>query len=136
MGGENACLEKWVKILQKAWKLTDLFMDRRYKLFQVFRFTIVVTKEILFFGKISKLKIKKINPNQKAIDKKKNESWTLQEQHVTTLKIFHDGDCYHIETSPLICRANLWTGFYMITASVMKELKTFWLLNLQTFCLF
>ena len=29
---------------------------------------------------------------------------------------------YHIETSPLICSANLWTGFYMITAPVMKEL--------------
>ena len=28
---------------------------------------------------------------------------------------------YHIETSPLIC-ANQWTGFYMISASVMKEL--------------
>ena len=30
---------------------------------------------------------------------------------------------YHIETSPLICSANQWTGFYMITASVMKELN-------------
>ena len=29
---------------------------------------------------------------------------------------------YHIGTSPLICSANQWTGFYMITASVMKEL--------------
>ena len=29
---------------------------------------------------------------------------------------------YHIETSPLICPANPWTGFSMITASVMKEL--------------
>ena len=27
-----------------------------------------------------------------------------------------------METSPLICGANQWTGFYMITASVMKEL--------------
>ena len=36
--------------------------------------------------------------------------------------LFHDGGCYHIETSPLICRANQWTGFYMITALVMKEL--------------
>ena len=36
---------------------------------------------------------------------------------------FHDGGRYHIETSPLICRANQWTGFHMITASVMKELK-------------
>ena len=28
-----------------------------------------------------------------------------------------------METSPLICRANQWTGFYMIKASVMKELN-------------
>ena len=35
---------------------------------------------------------------------------------------FHDGGRYHIETSPLICGANQWTGFYMITASVMKGL--------------
>ena len=27
-----------------------------------------------------------------------------------------------METSPLICSPNQWTGFYMITASVMKEL--------------
>ena len=39
-------------------------------------------------------------------------------------KLFLDGGRYHIETSPspLICSANQWTGFYMITASVMKEL--------------
>ena len=36
---------------------------------------------------------------------------------------FHDGGRYHIETSLLICGANQWTGFYMITASVMKGLK-------------
>ena len=30
-----------------------------------------------------------------------------------------------METSPLICRANHWTGLYMITASVMKELIVF-----------
>ena len=28
-----------------------------------------------------------------------------------------------IETSPLICSANQWTGFYMITVSIMKELN-------------
>ena len=28
-----------------------------------------------------------------------------------------------IETSPVICSANQWTGFYMIGNSVMKELK-------------
>ena len=32
--------------------------------------------------------------------------------------LFHDGGRYHIETSPLI-------SFYMIPASVMKELKSF-----------
>ena len=37
--------------------------------------------------------------------------------------LFHDGGRCHIETSRLICRANQWTGFYMKTASVMKELK-------------
>ena len=42
---------------------------------------------------------------------------------VKTDELFHDGGHYHIETSPLICCANQWAGFYMITASVMKELK-------------
>ena len=36
--------------------------------------------------------------------------------------LFHDGGPYHIETSPLIYSANQWTGFYMITVSIMKEL--------------
>ena len=40
-------------------------------------------------------------------------------------QLFHDGDCYPIETSPLICRANQWTGFNKITTSVMKELTNF-----------
>ena len=28
-----------------------------------------------------------------------------------------------METSPLICRANQWTGYYIIGASFMKELN-------------
>ena len=36
--------------------------------------------------------------------------------------LFHDGGPYHKETSPLICSAIRWTGFYMIRASVMKKL--------------
>ena len=32
---------------------------------------------------------------------------------------------YHIETSPLICSANQWTGFYMLSASIVKELTKF-----------
>ena len=42
----------------------------------------------------------------------------------TLLNSFMEGH-YHIETSPLICSANQWTGFYMITASVMKELNKY-----------
>ena len=35
----------------------------------------------------------------------------------------YDGGPDHIETSPLICRVNQWTGFYMIGTFVMKELS-------------
>ena len=42
-----------------------------------------------------------------------------------------DGGRYYIETSPLTCSANQCTGFYMITASVMKVLTE--LLHLITF---
>ena len=41
---------------------------------------------------------------------------------VNSFKYFHDGGPYHIETSPLIYKANQWTGFYMIGAAVTKEL--------------
>ena len=37
---------------------------------------------------------------------------------------FHDRGPYHIETSTSICRANQWTGFYIIGTSVMKELMS------------
>ena len=47
-------------------------------------------------------------------------SGTITKQNV---KLFHGGGLYHIETSPLICSANEWTGFYMIETSAKKELK-------------
>ena len=34
----------------------------------------------------------------------------------------HDKGPYHLETSPLICRANQLTGFYIIRTSAIKEL--------------
>ena len=34
----------------------------------------------------------------------------------------HDGDPYHIKTSPLICSANQWIGFPKIATFVMNEL--------------
>ena len=39
------------------------------------------------------------------------------------VKLFQDGGRYHTQTSPLISSASQWTGFYMITASVMKEFR-------------
>ena len=53
-----------------------------------------------------------------------NEKVTIDYDLSSFLKPFHDGGRYHIETSPLICGANQWTGFYMISASVMKGLKS------------
>ena len=38
-------------------------------------------------------------------------------------RLFHDGGPYHIETSPLICRANQWTGFCKIGISIIPELR-------------
>ena len=37
--------------------------------------------------------------------------------------MFHDKGPCRIETSPLICSANQWNGFYLIGTSVMKELR-------------
>ena len=37
---------------------------------------------------------------------------------------FHDRATYHIETSPLICRPNQLSGFHIIGASVIKELRS------------
>ena len=45
------------------------------------------------------------------------------DKEMTEFNFFHDGGPYHIETSQLICRANEWTGFYMIRTFVMKELN-------------
>ena len=39
-------------------------------------------------------------------------------------QLFHDGDPYDKEASPLICTANQWTGFCMIGIFDMKELTT------------
>ena len=38
-------------------------------------------------------------------------------------QLFRGGGRYHIEISPLVCSTNQCTGFYVITASVMKELR-------------
>ena len=42
---------------------------------------------------------------------------------IEPILLFHDGDPHHLETSPLVCKVNQWTGFCMIGASVMRELS-------------
>ena len=49
----------------------------------------------------------------------------LRRKVLRKYQLFDDGGLYHIETSPLICRANQWTGFYMIGTSSIRELKGF-----------
>ena len=81
------------------------------------------------------------NEKQKQLQCTAMFSW-IQNQNIhnyndffyQVIQPFHDGDRYHIETSPLICGANQWTGFYMITISVMKGLITLHL-EIQNRCL-
>ena len=44
-------------------------------------------------------------------------------EHMQVAKhwLFHDGGSGRIETSPLICSANQWTGFCIIGTSVMED---------------
>ena len=41
---------------------------------------------------------------------------------VLSLQPFHDGGPCHMETSPLICRANQWASFCMIEPLSLKSL--------------
>ena len=66
---------------------------------------------------------------------------TLQTLHVDSTLKRHENGCfdvvstwnpsgvfvarYDLETSPLTSSTSEWTGFYMITASVMKELNCY-----------
>ena len=43
--------------------------------------------------------------------------------NVISAELFHDGRPYYIETSPLICSADQWTGFYMIGKPVINKLN-------------
>ena len=43
----------------------------------------------------------------------------------SAFSLFHDRGLYYTETSPMICRANRWTCFYMIGTFVTKGLITF-----------
>ena len=47
----------------------------------------------------------------------------LNSDYANFSKPFHDGGRYHTENNSFLCGANQWTGFYMITASVMKGLS-------------
>ena len=44
-------------------------------------------------------------------------------------QLFHDRGPYHRETSPLVCRTNQCTCFFVTGAAVMKELKPKFILH-------
>ena len=58
----------------------------------------------------------------KSIIKTKGVLKTPANKTSKNLELYYDRVPHHIEISPLICRANHWTGFYEIRSSVMKEL--------------
>ena len=47
----------------------------------------------------------------------------VQSVYLQSYSLFRGGGPYHMKTSPLFCSVNQWTGFYMITTLVMKELN-------------
>ena len=53
------------------------------------------------------------------------EIYLIEYMQVAKHWLFHDGGSCPIETSPLICSANQWTGFCMIGTSVMKDSRRF-----------
>ena len=53
----------------------------------------------------------------------KKKSFLLPLEMISQSQLFHDGSPYHTETSQLIRRRNQWIDFYIIGASVMKELR-------------
>ena len=89
------------------------------------------------FYPISNIKIIKIHEFQsgEAGASKKYRSYTffnwsiffffLKKRFHLTLPWRRPLSYYHIETSPLICRTDQWTGFYMITVAIMKGLSFF-----------
>ena len=63
-----------------------------------------------------------ISTSMMSKSRKQQFQYTMNVQMNTPFNFLDRSHC-HIETSPLIRQANQWTGFYMITASLMKELK-------------
>ena len=47
-------------------------------------------------------------------------------------ELFHDGGPYHIETSPLICSANQWTGFSDIRHERVKSFQANWSFSIHS----
>ena len=57
------------------------------------------------------------------LELKTQNSSKINFPNINPFYFFNDGGSYHIETTPLNCRANQWTSLYMIETSVVKELS-------------
>ena len=107
------------------------FLVSSFKMFIVSSFTWTYCGKIWFsmtyhdFGRLTLLKdwVRVLHKRNKH-----KSIFFVLEHHGLSLffSCFDDIGSHHIETSPLICRANQRTGFYLIGTSVMKELlRTF-----------
>ena len=94
---------KWINKIHCFWKSTDndiFFAIFLFFFFFIFFLSFFLAKEMIH-----------LNKNPLTLSWRRPLSYRHQS--------------IDIETSPLICGANQWTGFYMITASVMKRLNSF-----------
>ena len=86
----------------KIYKFTVSLFHQRHRL-KIYPFFVLINKEICWG-------IRNLIPDFYLF------SWKLEK------KSGEDADSYQIETSPLICWANQWIGFYIIGTSPKKEL--------------
>ena len=66
-----------------------------------------------------------VNFLKKVLETLPTESLTVRKiltsNKIDCFLLCHNVGLYHIESSPLICRATQWTDFYMIKTSVIKS---------------
>ena len=113
---KNSNLNGEGKAQGKGARLLDVIEKKAFSSDYKIHFSDIHFRKI-YFNKARKSKLQK----QKFIYKQ-HEDFTKTFKFLT-FSWRNDEDLYHIETSPFICRANQWPGFYTIGTSIMKELK-------------
>ena len=78
---------------------------------KTFSFTSVIKNKTTWVKKLTDIYKSAVSSKPSDALARKPQKQHQEESPVSGNSLFHDGGCYHIETSPLICRANQWTGF-------------------------